>query len=138
LISGSTSYASDDVFHTRNAGIVTLNAPQWKRNLSISYDKGGSGLFGEARMRHSSAFPVKSGVYVGTACINKTGVPAALEEPCVDSYTLFDASLGYRLRMVPGTTVQVSAQNLLDEDYRPFPGAPTIGRMVIARVKVEF
>ncbi|HEU0014426.1 MAG TPA: TonB-dependent receptor [Longimicrobium sp.] len=138
VISGSTSYASDDVFHTRRAGIVTLNAPQWKRNLAVSYDNDDTGLFGEARMRHSSAFPVKSGVYEGTACINRTGVPTPLEEACIESYTLFDLNLGYRLPMVPGATVQLTAQNLLDEDYRPFPGAPDIGRMLIARVRFDF
>jgi outer membrane receptor protein involved in Fe transport len=32
----------------------------------------------------------------------------------------------------------VLVNNLLDEQYRPFPGSPSLGRMVIARVKYEF
>jgi hypothetical protein len=46
---------------------------------------------------------------------------------------------GYRLP-VRGrkTTLQVSVTNLFNEGYRPFPGTPTIGRTILARVKYDF
>ncbi|HEX2208301.1 MAG TPA: TonB-dependent receptor [Longimicrobium sp.] len=138
-LSGSMSYMSEDVFETENAGLVTLNAPRWKGTLAFDYDNDDTGLFGQLRMRHSDAFPVNSGVYVGTECLNEPGDPVpALQEKCVDSYTLFDVNVGYRLPMVRGATLNVLVSNLLDEDYRPFPGTPTIGRMVIARIKYDF
>ncbi|HEU0299084.1 MAG TPA: TonB-dependent receptor, partial [Longimicrobium sp.] len=138
-LSGSASFMSEDVFETENAGIVTLNAPKWKGTVALDYDNDDTGLFGQVRMRYSDAFPVNSGVYVGTRCLNEPGDPVpALQEDCVDSFTLFDVNLGYRLPMVRGATLNVLVNNLLDEDYRPFPGTPTMGRMLIARIRYDF
>lgn len=138
-LSGSVSFVNENVWDTDNAGLVTLNAPRWKGGLALNYDNDDTGLFGEVRMRYSDAFPVNSGVYIGTRCLNQAGNPVnALQEDCVDSYTLFDANLGYRLPMVRGATLNVLVNNLLNDDYRPFPGSPTMGRMLIARVKYEF
>jgi outer membrane receptor for ferrienterochelin and colicins len=138
-LSASASYMSEDVFETQNAGLVTLNSPQWKGTLALDYDNDDTGLFGQVRARYSDAFPVNSGVYVGTRCLNEPGDPVpALQEDCVDSFTLFDVNVGYRLPMVRGATLNLLVTNLLDEDYRPFPGTPTIGRMVIARIKYDF
>jgi outer membrane receptor for ferrienterochelin and colicins len=138
-LSGTVSFVNENVWDTESAGLVTLNAPQWKGGITLDYDNDDTGLFGEVRMRYNDAFPVNSGVYIGTRCLNKPGdAVSALQEDCVDSYTLFDANLGYRLPMVPGTTLNVLVNNLLNEDYRPFPGSPTMGRMLIARIKYEF
>ena len=87
-----------------------------------------NGLNAELRARYNDSFPVMSGVYMGTQCIGGKEEDGA--EPCVDSYTLFDLTLGYRLP-IQGVSLQVAVQNLLDEDYRSFPGAPTIGRMAL-------
>ena len=57
-----------------------------------------------------------SGVYMGTQCIGGKTRPA---EPCVDSYTLFDLTLG--LQAPDPGRAQIAVQNLLDEDYRSFP-----------------
>lgn len=137
-IGANGSWVNADRWQTENAGLVTLNAPRKKATLSLNYDNGeGNGLNAELRMRYTSGFPVNSGVYIGTLCLG--GTQGALAEDCVKAYTLFDATLGYRL---PGrarhTTLQVSATNLLDEDYRPFPGTPNIGRMILARIKYDF
>ncbi|HEX6751735.1 MAG TPA: TonB-dependent receptor [Longimicrobium sp.] len=134
----SGSYISEDRWQTANAGLVTLNAPRKKGTVSLSYDGAeSSGFMGEARMRYTSGFPVNSGVYIGTRCLG--GTPSPLAEDCVSAYTLFDLNLGYRLPM-PGrkTTLQVSVTNLFNEGYRPFPGTPTIGRTILARVKYDF
>ena len=138
-LSGSVSFVSEDVFRTEDAGLVTLNAPRRKAALSLDYDNDDTGLFGNFRMRYSDGFPVNSGVYIGTRCLNEPGDPEPpLQEDCVDSYTLFDLNLGYRLPMVRGATVNLLINNLLDADFRPFPGTPTMGRMVIARLRYDF
>ncbi|HEY0025242.1 MAG TPA: TonB-dependent receptor [Longimicrobium sp.] len=138
-LTGSVSWVNENVWRTTNAGLVTLNAPRFKGGLALDYDNDDTGLFGEIRMRYNDEFPVNSGVYVGTECLNRPGdTPPALQESCVDAYTLFDLNLGYRLPMVQGATVNLLVNNLLDEGYRPFPGSPSLGRMLIARVKYEF
>lgn len=68
---------------------------------------------------------------------NRDSTNPLLEE-CVSGYTLFDLNLGYRVPGLQGATVGLNVNNVLDEAYRPFPGAPTMGRMLIARVKYEF
>jgi iron complex outermembrane receptor protein len=138
-LSGTVSFVNENVWETENAGLVTLNAPRWKGGLALNYDNDDTGLFGEARMRYNDAFPVNSGVFIGTRCLNgPDDQPNPLQEDCVQGYTLFDVNLGYRLPMVRGTTVNVLVNNLMDAEYRPFPGSPTMGRMLIARVKYEF
>lgn len=137
-IAGSVSTASDDIFRTERAGVVTLNAPKLKGTLSADYNPA-TGFFGEVRMRYSDGFPVNSGVFIGTRCLPENqGSNNPLLEDCVSSYTLFDLNLGYRIPQMRGATIGLNMNNVLDEDYRPFPGAPTMGRMVIARVKYEF
>jgi len=138
-VTGSGSWVSEDRWNTENAGLVTLNAPKTKGALALNYDDGeGSGLSGEARMRYTAGFPVNSGVYIGTKCIEGASA-SPLAEECVSAYTLFDLNLGYRLP-VRGrrTTLQVSATNLFNESYRPFPGTPTMGRTVLARIRYDF
>ncbi|HST58623.1 MAG TPA: TonB-dependent receptor, partial [Longimicrobium sp.] len=138
-LSGTVSFVNENVWDTENAGLVTLNAPRWKGGITLDYDNDDTGLFGEVRMRYNDAFPVNSGVYIGTRCLNgPDAVENPLQEDCVESFTLFDLNLGYRLPMVPGTTLNVLVNNLLDDGYRPFPGSPTMGRMLIARLKYEF
>jgi len=137
--SASGSYVSDDRWQTVNAGLVTLNAPTKKGILALNYDGAeSSGFTGEARMRYTSGFPVNSGVYIGTRCL-AGGATSPLAEDCVSAYTLFDLNLGYRVP-VQGrkTTLQVSVTNLFNDGYRPFPGTPTIGRTILARIKYDF
>jgi iron complex outermembrane receptor protein len=137
-LSASGSLVSNDRWQTQNAGLVTLNAPTQKATLTAAYDNGdGNGLNAEVRMRYTNGFTVNTGVYIGTLCLG--GTQGALAEGCVKEYTLFDLNAGYRL---PGnlrhTTLQLSVTNLLNESYRPFPGTPNLGRMVLARVKYDF
>jgi outer membrane receptor for ferrienterochelin and colicins len=137
-VAGSVSTVSEDIFRTERAGVVTLNAPKLKGTVSADYTPD-TGFFGEVRMRYSEGFPVNSGVYIGTRCLpeNQTSTNPLLED-CVSSFTLFDLNLGYRVPQVRGATVVLNVNNVLDEAYRPFPGTPTMGRMLIARVKYEF
>ncbi len=130
------SWVNKDQFSTSTGQLVTLNAPKKKGSISLNYRNQGNGLNGEMRVRYTDSFPVNSGVYVGTACLpNQTG---ALVEDCVDSYTLLDAGIGYRIPRTRGMSVQLNVTNLLNEEYRAFPGSPFIGRMALVRLKYEF
>jgi outer membrane receptor for ferrienterochelin and colicins len=138
-LNGSASWVSRDNWQTQSAGLVTLNAPTRKATLALNYDDSeDTGLSSELRVRYTNGFPVNSGVYVGTLCLNLPN-PSPLAEKCVDDFTLLDLNLGYRLPFGRrNTTLQMSITNLLNEGYRPFPGVPNIGRMLLARVKYDF
>jgi outer membrane receptor for ferrienterochelin and colicins len=137
-LSATASFVNEDVFETESAGVVTLNAPKRKGSLSVLYRNDDAGFNGELRARYNDAFPVNSGVYIGTRCLGGDHAKSFLTEDCVESYTLLDLTLGYRIPRVQGTSLQLAVQNLLDEDYRAFPGAPTIGRLALLRLKYEF
>jgi outer membrane receptor for ferrienterochelin and colicins len=136
-VSGSYSLVNRDTFTSVTSDreqLVTLNAPKHKGSLGLQLRDPVLGLDGELRTRFTASFPAVSGVYEGTACLDDAPASA---EPCVDSYTLVDLNLSYRLPM-PGTTLQLNVQNLLDEKYRSFPGVPEIGRMALLRLRYEF
>jgi outer membrane receptor for ferrienterochelin and colicins len=133
---GTASFVNNDVFETETVGLVTLNAPKRKGSLFADYTSERTGLNGQVRMRYTGGFPVSSGVYIGTRCLG--GDQSLLAEDCVKSYTLLDANVGYRLPFQRQATLQLAVTNLLNENYRPFPGVPNIGRMALARVKYEF
>jgi iron complex outermembrane receptor protein len=128
------SLVSDDHFESEQVGTVTLIAPKRKGSLALAYRSEEGGVNGEVRGRYNDQFPVKSGVYQATACIDDD--TTAL--PCGDSFTLLDVTLGYDFRRAPGMSLQFSVQNLLDEDYRSFPGVPNVGRMGMVRLRYEF
>ena len=138
-LTASGSFVNEDHWNTASAGLVTLNAPTRKATLALTYDDSDdTGVRAEVRGRYTNGFPVNSGVYIGTLCLNQAN-PSPLAEACVKDYTLMDLNVGYRLPFGRrNTTLQVNITNLLDAGYRPFPGVPTIGRMILARVKYDF
>ena len=131
----TASFVSDDHFEVPLRGdtqFVALNAPKKKGTAHLTYRNLHSGLNGEVRVRYTDEFPALSAGYVGLECVSgdpKTG-------PCVDSYSLVDLTLGYRLPF-RGTSLQLSVQNLLDEKYQSFVGTPEIGRMAILRLRYD-
>jgi outer membrane receptor for ferrienterochelin and colicins len=133
----SASWVNENVF-TTNAGFnVMLNAPAKKGTVSLGYRNPASPFNGELRARYSDSFPVNSGVYIGSQCLDPTSTNPLIE-PCVDSYTLMDANVGYRVPGLQGASLNLSVQNLLNESYRSFPGSPEIGRMAMLRLRYEF
>lgn len=137
-LSGNASFVNKDRFDSRNAGLVTLNAPKRKGSVALLYRNDARGFNGEARVRYNASFPVNSGVYIGTRCLGGDFAAAPLAEDCVDASTLLDLNLGYTIPRFSGATIQLNVQNVLDEEYRSFPGAPFIGRMALLRLKYEF
>lgn len=132
-VGASASLVNEDHFETEGQ-IITLNAPKQKVNLSLGYRDEPMGFNGEVRVRHHGGFPVNSGVFVGIQCIQ----PQSTSEPCVESATLTDLTLGYRLPQVRGASLQFTVTNLFDSAYRSFIGTPEIGRMALLRLRYDF
>ena len=62
----------------------------------------------------------------------------SLSGECVQSFTLLDLLVGYTLPQLRGASLQLSVQNLFDQEYRSFPGVPNVGRMALLRLRYEF
>ena len=54
------------------------------------------------------------------------------------SYTVVDASVGYRLPWAPNVRASVSVQNIFNNRHKEYVGAAELGRLVLARLDVEF
>lgn len=134
-LAGTLSLVNDNVFETDRGENITLNAPKTKASVSGTYRNLGIGLSTELRVRYNDEFPVRSGVYTATRCIEPSNMAT---EACVDSYTLLDLTTSYEIPGFDGAAIQFAVTNLLDEDYRSFPGVPNIGRMAILRLKYAF
>lgn len=132
---GSISLVNDDSFTTSRGEVVTLNAPRRKGSASAAYRNRAAGVSAEARVRVAAGFPASSGVYEGLACL--PGAPSTAG-PCVESATLFDVNMSYRIPGLAGTTAQLSVQNVFDTAFRSFPGTPEVGRMGILRLRYQF
>ena len=134
-LGGTLSLVNDNVFETSRGENITLNAPKAKASAVGTYRNINSGLGAELRVRWNDEFPVRSGVYNATLCIGGTE-PGA--ERCVESFTLLDVTASYEIPRFRGVALQLSVNNLLDEDYRSFPGVPNVGRMAILRARYTF
>lgn len=132
---GGISLVNKNAFTTRQGASVTLNAPKEKVTAAFGYGSLVSGLTGELALRYSGEYPVRSGVYNATECIGGTE-PG--REPCVPSQTLLDLNFGISVPQLRGAMLQMSVQNLLDEEFRPFPGMAPLGRMALVRLRYDF
>ena len=129
-VAGTLSFVSKDCFDANEDGVedcddfrdVALNAPKSKGSVSLRYDDERRGFAGSALARFTAGFPMNSGVYVGD----------------IEGYTVFDVNLNYQLPMYPAATLGLTVSNLLDNSHRQFIGAPELGRLALARVRVEF
>jgi outer membrane receptor for ferrienterochelin and colicins len=130
-LTGST--VDKDHFDT-SVGLVTLNAPKKKGSVALAYRDTERGLNAEARVRHTGSFPVRSGVYEATRCIDNL----TTSNECVKDYTLLDVTLGYSFPQLRGTSIALTVTNALDEDYQSFPGVPEVGRMALLRLRYDF
>jgi len=128
------SYVSEDFFETEGQ-IVTLNAPKTKASAALSYRNAALGLNGELRVRHTGGFPVNAAPFIGIRCRRITDPPT---DECVKTYTLLDLTLGYRLPIARGPALQLSVQNLLDEEWQSFLGVPPAGRLAVLRLRYDF
>jgi len=122
-ITGNYSYVSEDFFANLD-GIdnIALNAPKHKFGASLTYRDQEAGLDGNLRLRWVDAFPVQTGAFVGS----------------VGSYAVLDFSANYKLPFSPNTNVNLTIQNLTDNEHKEMVGAPRIGRLAMFKVTQSF
>ena len=135
-LEGTYSWVSDNLF-TNLSGIgdtLALNAPQHKASLSASYADDARGLTVRAAARYVGGFPVKSGIFAGR----------------VQPYGVLDADVSVRVPFAPRTHLGLAAWNLIQAGDDPFGGGwqlrsrhrefvrvPEMGRVVVAKVRVQ-
>ncbi len=122
------SWVSEECFDFNDDGDcssardVALNAPGLKGSFSGRFEDASSGFGIGAGVRYTDGFPMNSGVYIGD----------------LESYAVVDADVVYRLPTLSGASVNLSVNNLFDNQHREFIGAPYIGRLVMLRLQYEF
>ncbi len=116
------SFVSKDFFakNAKQPHDIALNAPQHKLSASVHYNEMNTGLDSELRVRYVEGFPVNSGVYIGA----------------VQTYTIADLDVSYPIGA--NTRTSLAVQNVFDQSYRAFVGAPIIGRLMILRLVQSF
>ena len=126
VFKGNYSYLSQNLFENLD-GIadVALNAPRHKFNIGANYARPGTGLRLGARVRYKDGFPMNSGFYVGD----------------LEAFTVLDLTAAYDLPLRntrAAITLNVKANNVLNNEHREFVGAPEIGRLVSGGITVSF
>ena len=122
---GNYSYISDNVFNPTIKGAdgatetTSIAAPQNKVRLGANYAPL-KGFRGNLSIQYDESFEALLGQFSG-----ETG-----------NRTLVDLGLGYKFNDT--ITFDISAQNLLDNEYRAYPLFPKIGRRVLAKLTFNF
>ena len=120
---GNYSFVSEDLFKDEGGGRdIALNAPKNKFGANVQYLNTNLGLGAGVRMNYVAGFPVNSGVYIGE----------------VESYYTFDVNAGYDIPFGPRPRLSLTVQNVLNNEYHPFIGAPYIGRLSLVRLTQTF
>ncbi len=121
---GNYSWLEENVFTPTIQGAdgateTTANAlPLNKFRLGVNYAPE-FGFRGNIAFQHDDSYQVFLGQYSGLT----------------DERNLVDAGVGYKFNN--GLSVNVTAQNLLNQEYRTYPQFPTIGRRVIGTVRYD-
>ena len=118
---GNYSFVSKGLFET-DLRDIALNAPKNKFGANVQYNNINLGLAAGVRMNFVAGFPVNSGVYIGE----------------VESYSTIDVNAGYDIPFGPSPRLSLTVQNLLNNMYQPFIGAPDIGRLSLVRLTQTF
>ena len=99
--------------------IIPLNAPTLKMNAAMTYRDDDAGYHGGLRFRVQNGFKANSGVYQGN----------------VDGFGVLDLSGGFRIPGFDDLWFQADLQNVFNNSYQTFVGAPELGRMILARMR---
>ena len=126
-LNGNFSWKSAECFNSDDDDCsdiddIALNAPSHNGSFGLTYANQGTGFSAQGRVRMTAGFPINSGAYIGE----------------IDGYRVVDASLSYRLPFQTGTTLSVTANNVLDSNHQEFVGAAPLGRFVMFRVRHDF
>jgi len=124
---GNYSWTSENEFNPQVAGategsteLTSIAQPTNRYRMGVNYTPA-CGFNGNLSYQHDDSFQA----FLGAQYSGPTDVK-----------NLVDASLGYKFNT--GLFLGVSAQNLLDNEYRTFPGFPTIGRRVLGTLRYTF
>lgn len=124
-LEASASVVSDYQFLSGegpSAELIPLNAPTVKGSGSVRYRNEDAGVNGALRFRAQNGFPANSGVYVGD----------------VAGHGVVDLNVGYRFPGARNVWLQLDIQNLLDNQYQAFVGAPELGRFALLRLRYDW
>jgi len=116
---GDVESKADDNEATRAALSSLGNTPNNKYRFGVVYTPL-SGVRANVSFQHNDGFTSGAGQFSGE----------------VAATNLVDASVGYQLDN--GITLDLTATNLFDSEYRALPNMPKIGRRVIAKVTYNF
>lgn len=98
---------------------LLANTPKWRTRLALSYN-GRTGLDARVGVRTSSAFPWAAGAFAGW----------------IESGTIFDADLGYRISN--NLRAYVSGQNVLDKQWFSIYGGSVNGSRILGGITANF
>jgi iron complex outermembrane receptor protein len=118
-LTGSYSLTTKDLFPRAEVGGLTdiaLNSPHARESAGVVFSSEHTSA--GAVVRHVTAFPMNSGVYIGR----------------VEPYTVADVQAAYQ-PAARDITISLSIQNLLDTRHREFVGAPVLGRFVMLQAE---
>ena len=119
---GTYSYVSKNFFAKSSTQVhdIFLNAPMHKFGIRARYVNQKAGLNVQSRLRWVDGFDMDS------PFIGKT----------VESFMVVDLNIGWKFAY--STTLNLTIQNILDNEHNEFVGAPKIGRLAIARLTQKF
>jgi len=114
-----TSFFNYTWFNNPNGEAGDLNFPQNKIRVGMSYGPQ-IGVKGSLSYQWNQAYTSNNSTYPGK----------------IDARSLLDASVGYGFEN--GFSVEASATNLLNNEFRSLPGFPAIGRQITGRLLYSF
>ena len=114
-----TSFANYTWFNRPTGEAGDLNFPQNKIRLGLNYGPD-TGFNGNISYQWNQAYTSNNSTFPGR----------------IEALSLVDLSLGYGFNN--GLSLELSATNLLNNEFRSLPGFPKIGRRAIARVLYNF
>ncbi|MEM6318541.1 MAG: TonB-dependent receptor [Bacteroidota bacterium] len=122
---GNYSWISENAFFPEivgsdgATGFTGLGVPNHKFRLGFNYTPK-SGLRGNLSFQHDDSFFANLGQFTGD-----TG-----------ARNLFDGAIGYKF--TNGLSIDLTGQNLFNNEYRAFPLFPKIGRRLLAKLTYTF
>ncbi len=122
-LGGSYSFVSEDQFDNLD-GIddIALNSSKHKVGASLKYRNTQAGFSSDLRLRFVDSFPVISADFKGTS----------------DRFAVLDLSANYKLPFSPNTNLNLTIQNLTNNEHTEIVGAPEIGRLGMLRLTQTF
>ena len=118
------------------ANPLMSNSPKYRASGTARYNDDANGFGFETTVRYMDAFPVNSG-YFNSLSPNPV-VGSRFPYDPINAQTQVDIGVSYKLPIAQKVTWSLNVSNLLDNREPTFPGTPSIGRLVITRLRYAF